>query len=130
MTLSPGATPEPIWLRAADEAAAVAALPMLRDAETGDWRCELGHLGYLDIIEAIEVVPAVFDEDGNLVTPAELVPGWHANFYLGNPALPEAVALAETVAASGLAIARPNKPARVQAGYVVPQSEGSEEEGA
>lgn len=121
---------EPIWLRAADEASAKLALALLVDVETGAWRADLGHLGSLDIIDAIDAVPAVFDEAGNLETPAELVPGWHANFYHGKPDLPEAVALAEAVAASGLAIARPNKPARVPAGYVVPEAEGPEEEGA
>jgi len=121
---------EPIWLRADDEVAAKLALAVLIDVETGAWRADLGHLGSLDIIDAIEAVPAAFDEAGNLETPAELVPGWHANFYHGKPDLPEAVALAEAVAASGLAIPRPANPWRVQAGYVVPEAEGPEEEGA
>lgn len=125
---------EPIWLRAASREAAEQALPLLcipdtqePDHNIGARQLDFGHLGYFDIIDAIEAAPAVFDEAGDLVTPAVPVPGWHANFYPGDPALPAAVALAEAVAASGLAIARPAHPVRVPAGYVLPDNIGEGE---
>lgn len=38
----------------------------------------------LDVVGLIIDKPAALDEDGNVVTPATYLPGWHVN-YIGEP---------------------------------------------
>ena len=69
-----------LYIHAATEAAAKAALPALLDAE-GNW-CLGSHRWCFDPVGAVVDTPASFDAAGNLLAAATFLPGWHGNLRL------------------------------------------------
>ena len=67
------------FLRADTEDALAAALPFARD--DNGWAGG-GHSFALDLIGPIETTPAVYDAEGNVVTPAVVDAAFHANLRL------------------------------------------------
>lgn len=68
-----------LMLRFDTEAAAAAALPMLRMG--GQWMTASHHHG-LCLIGRVTATPAVLDASGTVVTPAVMDERWHANLRL------------------------------------------------
>lgn len=74
-----------IYLRAVDEGALAAALPQLRGEGPDGSPCWLlaGPHHAIDPIGALELEPPVIDpETADVVTPAIMADGWHANLRL------------------------------------------------
>lgn len=93
-----------LYIHAATEAAAKAALPALLDAE-GNW-CLGSHRWCFDPVGAVVDTPASFDAAGNLLAAATFLPGWRGNLRLLDESL------LPILEASGLLIAAPATPAR------------------